>query len=196
MTRTEIARSDAAASEPHHSPRGTLSLAVVTGALFVVAYVTYREYPGLGPGSYPLYGLLVTVGFMAAIGTVTSWFLDADKRKRAALAKESALTGGSGRRAMPRNEFGRPAPDVGTSLGSGLSTSGTGTSALAADDSADPWDEDALPPAPTLGPRPVFTDPVDPEEFERVLEEVAQIRRELADRRSPPASNAEAPTRA
>lgn len=191
---TEVS-DDPPAADPRSPLVGTLPLIMLTGALFVGSYLTYLEYSRLGPDNFPLWGLLMTLGFVAAIGSVVSWFFATDQPPAASRA--------TGREPAPatvspqgsRTEWGRPVPDGAAARGGG----GAGVEAAptgAGGATPPPWDEDVLPPVTARGPRPVLTTPDDPGEIGRALAEIAEIQRQLSARRPPAGTKGEAPTRA
>ncbi len=166
---------------------GTLPLLVLTALLFVGAVLVYLTYPQIGPDHFPIWGLLLTLGFVAAIGSTVSYFWAVDEP-----TAEATGAGGQTPVAPGRADLGRPAPDVVRRP----DPAGTAPTAGAAGSSADPWDEDVLPPAAPKGPRPVLTTPDDPGDIGRALEEIAEIQRQLVVRTKAPTPSAEAPARA
>ncbi len=174
--------------------RATLPLLALTGLLIVAAAVIYLYRPRFGPDDFPIWGLFLTLGFVAAIGSVVSWFWAVDDRETAAVASTNAYRAPS----PSREEFGRPTPDF-ASRGKVARPSGGPDRAGASPSPAlaNPWDEDVLPPVAAHGPRPVWTTPDDPGDIARALEEIAEIQRQLTTRpRSRPASVAEPLARA
>jgi hypothetical protein len=172
------------------SVRGSLPLLVLTGLLFTGAAVLRWLYPRLGPYSFPLWGLLLTLGFVAAIGSIVSLFfaeederrLDAPERTTGPVAADSP---------SERDGFGRPSPDLAISP-----PSAPPASVAERADATKPWDEDVLPPAPVRGPRPVLTTLDDPGDIARALEEIAEIQRQLASRPVAAPNANKAPARA
>jgi hypothetical protein len=139
----------------------SLPLFVVTVGLFVASDVVYVVARTVGPGGFPLWGLLLTLGFIAAIGTTVSWFFAKGTAEDAAprVGPDPAETA-----------TGRPVPDVRRA-----------TTAVAAED----WDESTIPARPTVPPppvRPVAVASVGPDDVERALDEIAQIEEELEGR--------------
>ncbi len=179
---------------------GTLPLIVLTGILFAGAYLVYLRASRLGPGNFPLWGLLITLGFVAAIGAVVSWFFATDVDGVSSKGIETPSGDARGAGHGPRNDLGRPVPDLGARPAAPGPSSGLGRAVAVADPSAarhpEPWDEDALPPVAARGPRPVLTTLDDPGDIGRALEEIADIQRELSTRRVTPVAASESPTRA
>lgn len=175
----------------------TIPLLVMTALLFVGAAILRWQSPRLGPDNFPLWGLLLTLGVVAAIGSIVSLFFAAeDERDRGTLTQ--APTTGAPLPAHPdRNGFGRPPPTSDPRPGPAVLTTG-GVSAPAPSDAGvtEPWDEDVLPQVPARGPRPVLTTPDDPGEIGRALEEIEEIQRQLVSRTAPRAAAGDAPARA
>jgi hypothetical protein len=144
--------------------RASLPLFVVTVGLFVGSGVVYRAAPTAGPGGFPLWGLLMTLGFIAAIGATVSWFFAKGSAEDAAAdsASEPAPT-------RPPADAGRPSPDV------------LRPSEVAAPED---WDESTIPVRTVSRPpvRPVAAAPVSPDDIERALDEIAEIEEELEGR--------------
>ncbi len=189
MTLTSDSTPRGLATDRHSALVGTLPLITLTGALIAGAYLSFLASPKLGQGNYPLWGLLLTLGFVAAIGSVVSWFFATDDDEPSVRPKERARGDDSPTPRTPRNELGRPAPDL-TARPSSQSPPGGAVPAVAAAKPkvADPWNEDVLPPIPSKGPRPVLTTLEDPGDIGRALEEIAEIQRQLAVR--PPTASA------
>jgi hypothetical protein len=90
--------------------RETLPLLLASATLFVAGFACWKVGIDAGPPRFPLWALLLLLGFVAAIGSVLSWLL------------AGSSTGSAESRPVPldlRNdatdepgEFGRPAPDV------------------------------------------------------------------------------------
>jgi hypothetical protein len=154
--------------------RASLPLIVVTVALFIGSVVVDRLDPTAGPGGFPLWGLLMTLGFIAAIGSTVSWFF--------AKGVADDATQGPTRTADTPDESGRPVPDVRRAPEAGT---------------PEEWDESSLPvaPAPRAPPRAVATAPVAPDDVERALDEIAQIEEELEGRGPSSLGRSLAPTR-
>jgi hypothetical protein len=156
----------AVAAEPERASEwsafsASLPLLVVTVGLFVGSVVVYRLARTVGPDGFPLWGLLMTLGFIAAIGTTVSWFFAKGAAEVAALQAESDPAG---------TATGRPVPDVRHA-----------TAATVAED----WDESTIPvrsPAQQPPVRPVSVASVGPDDVERALDEIAQIEEELEGR--------------
>ena len=192
--------SDPPPDDPATGPRsqiaGALPLIVLTAVLFVASYLTYLSYPRVGPDHFPLWGLLMTLGFVAAIGAVVSGFFATDgpvparvPRDRGSVARPPGATDS-------RTDFGRPAPLAATSSNSAGPSAGPARPAATAPSQVEPWNEDALPPAPARGPRPLLTTLDDPGQIGRALQEIADIQRELAARQRTVRKPTEAPARA
>lgn len=151
----------------------SLPLFVVTVGLFLASGVVYTVARTVGPGGFPLWGLLMTLGFIAAIGTTVSWFF-------AKGAAEDAATRTEPVEGDP--ETGRPTPDVRRAM---------------ATPAADEWDESTIPARPTPPPmsRPVAAAPVAPDDVERALDEIDHIEEELEGRGPSPLGRSPAPAR-
>jgi hypothetical protein len=173
-----------------------LPLVVLTGALFAASIVTYLDYRAAGPGYFPLYGLFLTLGFVSAIGSVISWFFATDEPELAPGSEFPRYPRESPTATTTRTDLGRPAPEVSSARSAAPSPRGLSATAAAPDGTAEPWDEDALPPAAPRGPRPILTTPDDPGDIQRALEEIAEIQRELASRPTPPPAGPDRTARA
>ncbi|MGC2360065.1 MAG: hypothetical protein WA691_07165 [Thermoplasmata archaeon] len=171
---------------------GTLPLIGLTAALLGGAYLIHLGFPRLGPSNFPLWGLLLTLGFVAAFGAVVSFFFATDETESSVPSAEAESPKGR----TSRSDFGRPIPDLTPKTPPSPLTSGTGLAAAAGGAPPAPWDEDVLPPVPARGPRPVLTTPDDPGDIGRALEEIADIQRELSARRASALATGEAPARA
>lgn len=141
----------------------SLPLFVVSVGLFVGSAVVYSIARSIGPGGFPLWGLLMTLGFIAAIGTTVSWFFAkgvAEESSRPADAEVEA------------EDAGRPAPDV------------RRASTVPTTPTTPDWDESTIPARPVPRPpaRPVAVAPLGPDDVERALDEIAQIEEELEGR--------------
>jgi hypothetical protein len=196
MTGPHVSPIDAPAEDWHAGLLGALPLGFLTGALFLGAYVTYADYRSVGPGNYPLWGLFLTLGFVAAIGTVVSWFFATDELESAPSPPEHDSSDRTRSGRISESEFGRPAPEIVGTRGTSGPSSGVGAAVVTASASVEPWDEDVLPPAVARGPRPVLTSPYDPGDIGRALEEIADIQRDLAARRPSSVPGSEATARA
>ena len=153
--------------------------------------VFFAYDPHAGPAHFPLWGLLLTLGLVAAVGASVSWFFATDDDTPESRPTTRPKRAAGSRRTAP-SDFGRPAPELAAS-----GASGAGSAGPAATVAPEPWNEDVLPPATAHGPRPVWTTPDDPGEIARALEEIAEIQRQLTARpRSRPASVAEPLARA
>ncbi|MGA8541928.1 MAG: hypothetical protein WB947_00060 [Thermoplasmata archaeon] len=174
----------------------TLPLVALTLVLFVTSYLIYLSYPGVGADHFPLWGLLITLGFIAAIGATVSGFFAVGPNELASPSERGAPAGPSSGPRRARVEFGRPVPEVSRNLAASVPTSGAATTTATAQASAEPWNEDLLPPVAPRGPRPVLTTLEDPGDIARALEEIADIQRQLSARRPPPTAHSETPARA
>lgn len=163
----------------------------LTAGLLIMSDVFFAYEPHAGPAHFPLWGLLLTLGLVAAVGASVSWFFATDEPTPETLPR--AKTGGARSSARSeRKDYGRPAPEVASG-----SPSGRGSAVPPAVVVSEPWNEDVLPPATAHGPRPVWTTPDDPGEIAQALEEIAEIQRQLTARpRSLPASVVEPLARA
>jgi hypothetical protein len=176
---------------------GTLPLALLTGALFLGAFVAYREYSSIGPGIFPLWGLLVVLGFVASIGTVLSWFFATDEPVPAGRTPSAAAVQPVNPPVPSRADFGRPPPDVRAPRGRAGPVGVVAGVQPPVSPAAEPWDEDVLPPPIVRGPRPILTTPEDPGDIAHALEELEDIQRELTTRGAPaPSTRVEAIARA
>ena len=198
MSSTTDPNSGPPSADPDSPLRGTLPLIVLSVAFFVGAYVAFVVYPHLGPDNFPIWGFLLTMGFVAAIGSTVSWFFATDDveslRARSDAAETATATPGSAR--GKRKEFGRPAPDRVRPATLEGPSSGVGAMAARSKATADPWDEDALPPVAPRGPRPLLATPDDPGDIGRALEEIAEIQRQLVTRPTVSRSSDRPPARA
>jgi hypothetical protein len=183
-------------TDPESALRGTLPLILLTAALFVGSYAVYALYPDRGPYNFPLWGLLLTLAFVAAIGAVVSWFFAVDDTEAVAKEARATTTPTPSSTEGSRSDFGRPVPEVSARRPSATAPAGNARPATPARPSVAPWDEDAIPPLATRGPRPVLTTPDDPGDIARALEEIEEIQRQLAIRPTGTASSAEASARA
>ena len=183
MTRSADPPPDAPSPARRSPLVGTLPLIVLTAGLFVASYLVFQWDPRLGPYNFPLYGLLLTLGFIAAIGAVVSWFFATDGSVPARAPMEDGDEKGTDAARSRRDDFGRPVPEVTRRSSGEQPASGVGRAVAAGGHSTDPWNEDVLPPVVPHGPRPVLTTPDDPGDIARALEEIADIQRELATRR-------------
>jgi hypothetical protein len=151
----------------------SLPLFVVTVGLFAGSAIVYELARSVGPDGFPLWGLLMTLGFIAAIGTTVSWFF------AKGAAEDAAAPAGT---LAVEPEGGRPMPDVRRD-----------DSPAATED----WDESTIPVRPS--PRPpvaaVAVSAPGPDDVERALDEIADIEEELEGRRAPPFARSPAPAR-
>jgi hypothetical protein len=149
-----------AASREWSAFRASLPLLVVSAGLFVGSVAVDLVAPDAGPGGFPLWGLLLTLGFTAAIGTTLSWFF--------AVGPEVGSAPAPGASTVPL-DLGRPAPDVRRA------------------EPATPtpeWDEGPASDVPAALGTGVGTAPRSgaPDDVERALDEIAQIEEELEGR--------------
>lgn len=174
-----VSRGDA--EDPSTRPRSSewsafsasLPLFVVTVGLFVGSVVVFSLAPNVGPGGFPLWGLLMTLGFIAAIGTTVSWFFAKGAADDAAAPADEPASD---------PEVGRPAPEV---------------RRPAVVPETEVWDESTIParPAPQPPVRVVAATPAAPDDVERALDEIAQIEEELEGRRPAALPRSPAPAR-
>jgi hypothetical protein len=207
-----VSRSPAPA--PHAPPdRGSspfvasLPLLASSVALFVLGYVVWGVAPHVGPGSFPLWDLLLVLGFVAAIGAVLSW-MSADSRPgRAPNPPRSEPPAGP----EPRPEFGRPRPEITSppaprpagGLAAAMATMGPPRPVGPAE-----WSEDDIPILPS---RPAYRLPPDESEpavpstdpgaadprpltnrrapVDSVLDEIDEIQRDVGRRPRGPATS-------
>jgi hypothetical protein len=176
---------------------GTLPMIVLTALLLVGSYLTYLSYRQIGPDRFPIWGLLLTLGIVAALGSIVSWFFATDEGSVAPGEEGEQRSRPAGSPKIARGDYGRPAPDLVSPPNTSEPVLGgtAPTGEAAAHDSA-PWSEDGLPPAAPRGPRPVLTTPDDPGDISRALEEIAEIQRQLASRPVAAPNANKAPARA
>ncbi|HXW67663.1 MAG TPA: hypothetical protein VEL82_07310 [Thermoplasmata archaeon] len=146
-------------------------LLAAAAGLFVGAAVVFERAPHVGPSDFPLWGLLIALGFIAGIGATLSWFYATSATTVAPeVAAPKAELAGATRRA-PAGEGGRPVPE-----------------ARRADDGAagaGAWDETLLV-APAVSPRVVRPPPaLSEEEVDRALNEIDRIEEQLSRRPEP-----------
>lgn len=91
--------------------RESVPLLLTSVALFVAGGVAGALRVEVGPGGFPLVGILVALGFVAAIGSVLSWFFAGDPAR--VLVAEATVTGPRGRTDGQR-AGGHPPPRVRT----------------------------------------------------------------------------------
>jgi hypothetical protein len=152
--------------------RESTPLILGSAALFVAGVVSWWVGVRVGPPRFPLWALLVVLGFVMAIGAVLSWFLSEgesvpvpDDGQAAALPPDSSRRDG---------ELGRPVPDV-RRTGHRPTLSSV----------APPWDEgeiEAPHPKPSGPPLPR---PWSDADAEVAFQELEGIQREIASRRKP-----------
>jgi hypothetical protein len=164
---------------------GTLPLILLTGALFVAAIVSYYKLGDVGPAGYPLWGLLITLGFIGSIGVTFSAYYAAGEAE----AVEDEL--GEEPSSVPEPlsatsspDFGRPRPEV-VRHGPAPAASPVPVAATARP-ARPPWDEEDLPPPIAHPAPPSLSAPLDPSEIERALAEIAEIQADLEGRRDAP----------
>ncbi|MGI0129301.1 MAG: hypothetical protein ACREEC_04000 [Thermoplasmata archaeon] len=172
---------------------GTVPMIGLTVGLFAGSYITLREAPRLAADHFPLWALLLALGFVGAIGCVVSGFYAVDETVSAP-PRDAAGPAISERDA--RDEFGRPVPDRAVRSSVEGSSNGLGPPAIGLTKPVEPWDEDSLPPPPARGPRPVLTTLDDPGDIGRALEEISAIQRELDIRREKPGAATQGSARA
>jgi hypothetical protein len=138
--------------------RASLPLFVVSVGLFVGSAIVLWQAPSAGPGGFPLWGLLLTLGFMAAIGTTVSWFFA--NGPPAEVAPAAAV--GEPRNGRPTPEVQRPPPVV----------------------PAPEWDESGIPLRTSATPlrAPARAPDPPPDDVVRALDEIAAIEEELETR--------------
>lgn len=195
MTKPTESDPNGRATDPQNALLGTLPLIVLTGALFVTSYLVFASYPSLGPGNFPLWGLLLTLGFVAGIGAVVSGFYatgDAESPQGSSVATPPA----AGALLRARADLGRPAPDLSRTADYPGPLTGVEVPAALGAATPQPWDEDSLPPVGVHGPRPVLTTLDDPGEIGRALAEIEEIQRQLVTRPPPSVVTRETATRA
>jgi hypothetical protein len=143
-------------SSEWHALRASLPLIVVGVGLFAGSAVTEVMDPSAGPGGFPLWGLLMTLGFIAAIGATVSWFF----------ANGGPAPTTSSPAEVEVRELGRPAPEVRRAV---------------PEVSAPVWDESVLPASAAPASLPPRKVPVAPaqDEVEKALDEIAEIEAEL-----------------
>ncbi len=169
-----------------------LPLMFVTGGCFAASLFAYLDFRATGPGHFPLWGLLLTLGIVAAIGAVVCVFLGVDELE----SPDSAADGTDSAGQEMGHGFGRPAPDVAARREGADLPSRAVTVIPAIGGVAESWAEDILPPVAPHGPRPILTTLEDPGGIGRVLEEIAEIQRQLIARSSPANAPLQAPARA
>lgn len=185
-----------ASDDPHPSLRETLPLLILTGAFFAGSYALYLTHPRLGPGNFPIWGLLLTLGCVAGIGSTVSWFFATDDVTTPAGIERPGSTVALAPVRGVHNDFGRPVPETAPRDHSAGPPDSAAKAVVRTRTPSAPWDEDVLPPVTAKGPRPVLTTPEDPGEIGRALEEIADIQRQLAARPPVPAAAEETSARA
>ena len=182
------------------APSSPLFLAAI--ALFIGGYAVWRFDPSAGPGSFPLWDLLVVLGFVASIGGVLSWFYATDGSEPVESAEEAALLPERPEPVRPRArapatsvsnraDLGRPPPAIAPASRRAAGHASGFSAALATTPrNSPPWED----PEEELDARPVPlpTPPVEPiprTEVEQMLRELDGIARD-AGRRHPPSASA------
>jgi hypothetical protein len=159
---------------------GTMPLLILVGFLLAAALFIFLLNPSLGPTIFPLWGLFLVLGVIAAGGASVS-LLYAEERVPSVPAVPGSADATTPSRSPPsltfaREEFGRPVPDVTRSAPA--SPALTPVRVV-----AEPWDEDALPVTAVPAAPPIT--PERPSDISRALDEIADIQRELLGRRAP-----------
>jgi len=186
----------AAAPSPWYGFAPSSPLFLAATALFIGGYAVWRYDAAVGPGYFPLWDLLVVLGFVSAIGGVLSWFFasgDSEGTEREpeppVVAPPRAAPSPRARpttTSAPRGDLGRPRPDVVSRSRAAGHASGFSAALATTPPNAPPWeeDEDELdePPVPLPSP-PV--EPIPRTEVEQMLRELDGIEREAGRRRSP-----------
>ncbi|MGI0071064.1 MAG: hypothetical protein ACRECT_03205 [Thermoplasmata archaeon] len=188
MTRNAVAPRPERTEENESALEATLPLIVVAGGFFVISLWIRASDPRYGPAHFPIWSLLFLLGFIAALGAIVSLFFAAGDK--AETEDQPAARPGA------RREFGRPMPDAVTERSVSESATPSAGFAVATSVTPEPWSEDALPPVSARGPRPILTTPDDPGDIGRRLEEIAEIQRDLMNRRATRPSASESPARA
>jgi len=179
------------------APSSPLFLAAT--ALFIGGYAVWRFNASVGPGSFPLWDLLVVLGFVSAIGGVLSWFFAVGNGERsdanALPAPEPvepepprARPRSSVPSAASRSDLGRPPPTVVAPRRPASPASGFSAALATTPRHAPLYEEpDEAFDSP---PVPLPTPPVEPiprTEVEQMLRELDGIARDVG-RRHPPAA--------
>ena len=175
MSSHVAAASFPAGDDPHGAILGTVPLLILVGFLFVAAYFVFLLSPTLGPSVFPLWGLFVALGIIAAAGAFVSWAYSADEVPVARARTRSIAAPASPSSTERRSDFGRPTPDIARV-----------ENAVPAPVVTAPWDEDVLPlPVSRAQPFPDVAAPPPPSDISRALDEIADIQRQLMTRRDP-----------
>lgn len=163
----------------------SLPLLLVAAALFAGGYALRSTAATVGPGLFPLWDLLVVLGFVAGIGGVLSWFfVDSPEVGR---VEDEGDTG-----AMDsRSESGRPRPETTSSRRPPMPTGGLAVALTMAGPPLPPWSEDDIPltppwipPLPLAAGGPTVPSELRPDGIDQVLAEIDGIQRDAAARRS------------
>lgn len=176
------------------APSSPLFLAAT--ALFIGGYAVWRFDPTVGPGSFPLWDLLVVLGFVSAIGGVVSWFYAVGDGEPAVAERPTSVEVESRPVAprlrarppaptvAPRAELGRPRPDVSGPRRASGPASGFSAALATTPPDAPPWegDDDELDRAPVPLPTPPV-EPIPRTEVEQMLRELDGIERDASRRR-------------
>jgi hypothetical protein len=80
-----------------------LPFLIVTCALFLGSYLCHEFGNSIGPSIFPLWALLLTLGFVAAIGTSVGWFIAAGR---------TAVVPRSSPPKARSEDAGRPPPEI------------------------------------------------------------------------------------
>jgi hypothetical protein len=193
-------------------PRGTVAPSPWTGfvpssplllaalALFIGGYAVWRFDPSAGPGMFPLWDLLIVLGFVAGIGAVLSWFFASGygepvEEEPAAPPEAKARPAPKPRPRVaapppPRSDVGRPRPEIAPSAKATGHASGLSAALATTPRNAPPWDdaEDDFDSPPVPLPTPPV-EPIPRTEVEQMLRELDGIERDAGRRRTPGASS-------
>ena len=153
-------------------------LLVLTGVLFIAAGATFATFPAAGLGVLRIWGLFMTLGFIAAIGATLAWYF--------AVGPEDGSPSSPSRPAHrgERNvlrDGGRPAP------------SNTAVGSVAPRPPA--WSEDEVPFLPARHYRPVPSGAVATVDVGSALTEINGIEDELDARAPLPKPRSQSPAR-
>jgi len=83
----------------------SLPFLIASAVLFVAGILCYEYGVTWGPSVFPVWALLVTLGFVAAIGTAIAWYVAAERPRPGRAGAEGRGTGRT-------EESGRPRPEV------------------------------------------------------------------------------------
>ncbi len=164
-------------------------LFIISGLMFAAGYLFWRDGSVVGPHSFPLWDLLISLGCVAAAGGILSWFFATSAPSAARGRSTSRDSGADG-----RMEFGRPRPDVARAAPPPTPTGGIATAVSTYGTPLRPiWSEDDLPmPAPRVVAR-ARTDSTgaasagatESDHVNLMLAELDDIERDVAPRRRP-----------